>query len=582
MHYLNEHNVYIFLVQVFILLGAARVAGEMFRRFGQPAVIAEILVGIILGPTIFGRVAPDLFMSIFPADPVQRNMLETAAWIGILLFLLNTGLELDFSSAWRQKGDALMIAFSDIIVPFSLAFALSFFIPPDYLVSPDKRVIFAVFIATVMTISALPITARILSELNLYKTDLGFLIMCALSVNDIIGWLLFTVALSLFRTENPDLTRMIIVCASAVGFTGIALSLGRRFSDKVMSWIRNRNFPQQGASLTFICLLGMICGIITLKIGIQALFGFFVAGVIAGEARALSERTRNVISQMVHAVFVPLFFANIGLKLDFAGSLDLFLIIFVLGISVSAKYIGVRLGIMFTRQSRSNWSLIAIAHTPGGEMQIVVGMLALQYGLIKDSVFVAIVFGAMISSLLVGPWMAHALRKRREINMTEFFSRRAVIPELKPKERDSVLAELCAKAAEQDNMPREEVIYQAVLKRENAMGTAIEEGVAIPHARLEHLSKSLVVFARSAAGIEWNSPDGKPTNFIFLVLTPQKEDEVQLQILRSIAMTMGDGSIRERLHSSRGGDEIWDALHSKFTQHQVVRKSGAIHGRGRK
>ncbi|MBN1870971.1 MAG: cation:proton antiporter, partial [Candidatus Omnitrophica bacterium] len=143
MHYLNEQNIYIFLIQILILLGCARGLGEVFRRLKQPPLTAEILVGIFLGPTILGRFFPHIHSLIFPQDTIQQNMLETVAWLGVLFLLLETGLEVDFSSAWRQRGDALKIALSDIIIPMIVAFIPCFFLPVRYLPSSEFRLIFA-------------------------------------------------------------------------------------------------------------------------------------------------------------------------------------------------------------------------------------------------------------------------------------------------------------------------------------------------------------------------------------------------------------------------------------------------------
>lgn len=137
MHYLNETNIVTFLIQVFLLLGLARTLGELFRKWKQPALMAEILVGVLLGPTIFGRFLPPLHQIIFPADVIQQNMLETVAWLGVLFFLLERGLEFDFSSAWRQRGDAFKIAITDIIVPMTISFIACLFLPNSYLVNPD-------------------------------------------------------------------------------------------------------------------------------------------------------------------------------------------------------------------------------------------------------------------------------------------------------------------------------------------------------------------------------------------------------------------------------------------------------------
>src|SRR5574344_1725311 len=117
MYFLEEHYIFLFLVQVFIILLCTRFFGEIFRKLKQPTLTAEILVGVILGPTILGRFFPNIYNIIFPVDIIQQNMLETISWIGVLFLLLETGFEIDFSVAWRKKGSAFVIALVDVIVP---------------------------------------------------------------------------------------------------------------------------------------------------------------------------------------------------------------------------------------------------------------------------------------------------------------------------------------------------------------------------------------------------------------------------------------------------------------------------------
>ncbi|MDD5154991.1 MAG: cation:proton antiporter [Candidatus Omnitrophica bacterium] len=572
MHHFTEQHIFIFLVQIFLLLGLARALGELFRRWNQPPLTAEILVGILLGPTILGRFSPSVFRAIFPPDAIQISMLETTAWLGVFFLLLETGLEIDFSSAWRQRGDALKIALSDIIVPILIAFVSCLFLPERYLADPSQRLIFTVFLATVMTISAMPIAARALHDLGLFKTDLGFLIMSALSVNDIIGWLIFTMVLGLFTQANLDILRVGFILISTGIFIVFCLTFLRRFTDSLISKVKSKGLPEPATSLTLICLLGILCGAFTQRIGIHALFGFFIAGIVSGEARALPERTRQVISQMVYAIFVPLFFANIGLKIDFLKNFDLFLVLFITVIGISARFLGAWLGVGLTELSRSNRLSIAIAHTPGGSMEVVIGILALEYNLITEPVFVAIVFGAVISSVLLGPWLKYSITKRKEISVLEFFAREQIIPELRAKDRDGAIYELCSLVSEKANMPNSESIYSAVLQRENMMGTAIEEGIALPHARFDSIIKPVVAFARSVPGIDWNSPDGKSTHLIFLILTPKRDDDVQIQTLRIISKTMQYGSDRDRLMKVKDISGIWDVFLELFGPHSILRK----------
>ncbi|MGE5307713.1 MAG: cation:proton antiporter [Deltaproteobacteria bacterium] len=568
MGFLDEKYLFTFLLQVFLLLGLARGLGELFRRLRQPPLAAEILVGVILGPTVFGRFLPDLYSTVFPADPYQMEMLGTVAWLGIFFLLLEVGLETDFTSAWRQRGDALTIAVTDVIVPLALGFCASMLLPAKYF-DPSHRVLFAMFMATAMSITAMPITARALHDLNISKTDLGFLIMSALSVNDIIGWAVFTVVIGLFAQANVAFGTLIFILAALVLFSTACLTIGRRFADRTLERIKGLQMPEPGASLTFICLLGLLSGALTAKLGVNALFGFFLAGIMAGQSRYLSERTRQVISQMVYAVFVPLFFAGIGLRMDFFRNFDLLLVLFVTVISMTGKFLGAWIGVRFTRQPKSNRLPIAICHIPGGTIELVLALAALHLGLIKEPVFIAIVVGAIVSSMVMVPWLARSLKQRKEISLLEFFPKRAIMADLPAASRDQAIALLCKAAAEQAVGMEEEDIYRAVLKRENEMGTALENEIAVPHARLSVLKTPVVAFGRSLQGIDWNSPDGKQTRLVFLILTPPEDDSIQVQILRLIARTMSEEANRDEVLRARDRDQIWELLHKFFTKTYV-------------
>ncbi len=559
MHGLSEHHILLFLIQVLILLGLARGLGELLRRVGQPSLIGDLLVGIVLGPTILGRAAPGLHAMLFPADPTQIVMLETVAWLGLFFFLLETGLELDFSSAWRQRGDALTIAFSDVLLPMLIAFVPCLFFPQRLIGDAGGRVSFALFMAAIMTISAMPATARVLQDLNLYKTNVGFLIMSALSVNDLIGWVIFTLILGFVTQAEVRLVGVALTAVGTIGFSAFCLTAGRWFADKSMATMRRLAMPEPGSSLTFIALLGLLCGAITTAIGIHALFGFFLAGIMAGEARSLSERTRQVISQMVHAIFIPLFFAGIGLQLDLLANFNplLVLVLFVLG--TAGRYLGAWVGVTLTDQPRANRDVIAIAHVPGGEMQIVVSMLAVEYGLLTREVFVAVVVGAVASTAVLGAWMGAALKRRKAVDLLEFFARDLVL-DLKSATPEEAVRELCEAVAVARTVPPSETLFEAVMKRERDFGTAIDHGIAVPHARLDGVRSPMIVFGRSADGIDWNSPDGQATSLVFLLLTPRDDSVVQLRALGTISRALRDPAARQKLARAEAGQGVWEAL----------------------
>lgn len=559
MHYLHESQILIFLVQLFILMGCARGLGELFRRWKQPALTAEILVGILLGPTILGRFLPGVQEALFPPDAIQQAMLETVAWLGVLFLLLDTGLEIDFSIAWRQRGHAMVIAACDVVIPMLIAFCAVVFLPVRYMVEPGQRIVFSLFMATVMTISAMPVAARVMHDLRLLKTDLGFLVMSALAVNDIIGWVVFTIILGVFTHSTVSVVHILGVFISTMGFAALALTFGRRWSSKVFDTVAEKRLPEPATSLTITVLLGLLFGAFTQQLGIHALFGFFIAGVVVGEAKSLSEQTRGIISQMVHSLFVPLFFANIGLKIDFVANFDLPLAALMCVVGIAGRYLGAWVGVSCTRVPRANRDLIAIAHTPGGMMEVVIALLALEAGLITAQVFVAIVFSAVFSSIVLGAWMSRSLARREAVSPVQFLSPKAVVPDLATHSRDEAIRCLAEKVVAGSGIPVQ-TLAEGAMAREREFGTAIGSGVAIPHLRLEGLMHPALAFGRSADGIDWNAPDGEPVHHVFFLATPAGTADLHVQILGAIARAMEPVENRCKIDAAMTSAQLYFAL----------------------
>ena len=541
---LSEGNILLFLIQFSLLLGAAKLLGIIFSKLHQPTVTADILVGVFLGPSILGRFAPALHGVLFPNDPLQYTMLDTVSWLGILFLLLVTGLEVNLTSVWRQKGNALWISLSDIIIPIILSAAVLYFLPDRYLLQTDKRILFTLFMSTIMTISAMPISIRVMRDLGLLRTDMGFLTVSALSINDVIGWVVFTLILGIYTQGSPDL----LFVASLLFFTGlfliVAFTAGKRVISSLITTITQKTSDPSGYSLTIIALTGLAFGAITQKIGIHALFGFFIAGLISGEARDLSEKTRSTITQIVYAVFVPVFFANIGIKIDIIQNFDLFLVVLLTVLGIGARFTGAYLGAIFARTTRAQRWPIAALHTPGGEMHIVVGTLALELQLVNETVFVAIIVAAVLSSITLGPWLSYIIK--RTVPREALQIKREATIELVALEKFDALRELCTRAAQLAKRNPGEV-YDAAQLREEGMSTGLEKGIAIPHARLEGISKPVIVFGRSIPGIDWNSADGVPAKIIFFILTDYEDADTQIGIYRQLLSVVSGEQIRNEI-----------------------------------
>ncbi|MGD8699783.1 MAG: cation:proton antiporter, partial [Gemmatimonadales bacterium] len=507
--------------------------------------------------------------------PIQLAMLDTVAWFGVLFLLLETGLEVDVSAAWRQRGPALQIGVIGVLVPLALGFGFSLLLPERYLTAAGVRLPFALFLGTTMAISAMVIIARVLHDLDLVKSDLGLVTLCGYAVNDILAWVILSVVLGMATPLGVRMGTVALSLIVAIAFTAFCLTWGLRGVDRAIAYVSERLPDQPGVVLSLVSCLGLACGALTHRVGLTALFGFFLAGIMAGESHALSERTRNVVSQMVHSVFVPLYFAGIGLQYDFFADFDWLIVTFVTVISIVAKFGGAWLGALGTDLSREDRLSVGIAFTPSGVTGIVVADLALEHGILTTQVFVGIVVSAIVSSLLVAPWLSWSIHRRRAVNVLAFFVRSAAVPDLRGTTRVEVIDELCAGLAGHAGIPAPELCAAAVWEREELQGTGTGKSVAIPHARLPDLKRPVLVFGRSVAGVDWDAPDGLPVHLVFLLLSPEREGGLQLQILAALARGLAESEARERLIRATSDVDTMAALNAALRSQDITRVTSA-------
>ena len=175
-------------------------------------------------------------------------------------------------------------------------------------------------------------------------------------------------------------------------------------------WVQATSLTQPAATMTLVVSAGLFCGVVTQWLGIHAILGFFLAGIMAGGAKEISPELRDSISETFHAVFVPVFFATLGIKIDFASGMDPLITLSFTTVAMGGKFIGAWLGARLARVPSTQAVFLGVLFVPGGAMEIVVGILALELGLIGETVFVAIVFAALLSSIVVGPLMTWCVR----------------------------------------------------------------------------------------------------------------------------------------------------------------------------
>ena len=555
------------LLALAALLGLARLLGEFARELKQPAVLGEILAGVLLGPTVFEAIAPGAYAWLFPPDGLLRAAEDGFILLSATLLLLAVGLDVDLSTVWRQGKTMALVSALGIALPMTLGGAMGLTLP-DVLGMGERGgqapVAFAVFVGIALSITALPVIAKVLMDLNLAKSDLGLLIISSAMLNDLVGWIGFAVVLALLPQTMTDgggsaATHTVATTITlTLLFLGLMITVGRLAAHRVMPWVQ-AHWSWPGGVLSFVFVVAMVCAAFTEWLGVHSIFGAFIAGVAIGDSHHLTERTRDTIHQFVTNIFAPIFFASIGLRIDFVDAFDPLAVAIVLGVAVTGKltgcYLGAKLGKLSTRES---WA-VAFGMTCQGAVGIILGQLAYDAGLITESLLVAIVIMALVTSLMSGPAMQRILNTKSKLRLIDLLTERHVVMQPKATTVDEIIDELSERASDLADLEHDRV-RDLVIQRERLMHTGLPGGLAVPHARVTDLAKPIMIVGRSERGIDFDARDGAPARLICLILTPEDEPQAQIELLATVSETFADPSIRQRAVHSKTATEFRAAL----------------------
>lgn len=618
---LTPSEITILLLSLAVLLGVARLLGEIAKRFGQPTVLGEILAGVILGATVLGNFAPDLYQKLFPeylndhksgqpvyydktnpetgeaytqtitdptngqtvsitvpdmlnakGEPHDKGRVPSLVKVGleaffvfaVCLLLLVAGLEVDLSIVTKQGKAAVLVSLLGMVIPFivgaGVAYLLAMHAPNliGYKVASGLPVPFALFLGIAMSITALPVIAKILMDLNMLKSDMGMLIMSSAMVNDLLGWIGFALVLAMIIPESESALSLEFVIPATFLFVGFMLTAGRWLAHRAIPFVQaHSSWP--GGILGFVFVTALLCAALTEWIGIHAIFGAFLAGIALGDSKHLTARTRETIEQIVTYIFAPIFFAGVALRVDFYEGFDLPVILIVLIIAIIGKvvgcYIGAKLANLTTREC---WA-IGFGMSARGAMEIILAQIALSFRLIDQELFVAIVIMAIVTSVIAGPLMQKALDRRQQKKFADLLSNKAFVSRLKAVTRRDAINELSAVAQSVTGIEAQ-AIAKAVWEREETMSTGIGNGIAVPHGRIPGLTKPQLVVGVSPAGIDFDAGDGVAAEIICMLLTPADDQLSQIEMLRAVAQAFIDPARRRAAVEAEGYTEFRAAI----------------------
>jgi len=541
----SAESITVFLLSISIMLFFAKLLGEFFTKIKQPAIIGEILAGILLGPTVLGMISPNIFEWLFPKTGEIKTALDGITTIAVVLLLLVSGIEVDLSVVVKQSKKAAATGLMGIIIPFALGFGISYFLPGLMGIQNESmKFTFALFMGTALSISALPVIAKTLMDLNIFKTEIGLIIISAAMFNDIIGWLIFSIILGLIGVgSNNFLFHETLIYILL--FVSITLLIGRKIIDKLIPLVQTKmSYP--GGIINLILILGFLGATFTEYIGIHAIFGAFIMGLAIGDSVHLKERTREIIHQFITNIFAPLFFVSIGLTVNFIANFDFALVLLVLVLAFIGKVLGCGLGAYWSGANKNEALVIGFGMNSRGTMEIILGLLALRYGLIQETVFVALVIMALFTSIASAPMMSHFLKRKESFRLQDLLSPSNFIYS-SAMDKETLLNELVNFAAPKVKIPAREIL-QKVIEREKQGATGIANYLALPHAKIK-TNKPYVLTAKIKEGINFGSVDGINSRIVILLLTPENKNELQLQLLAETAKKFSNKKKIEELLS---------------------------------
>ncbi|RRJ31476.1 cation:proton antiporter domain-containing protein [Halocatena pleomorpha] len=415
---LTEHALLILFVQLFLLLLTARGLGEIAQQVTLPAVVGELLAGIVLGPSFFGALAPNLFTMIFPQLAGPYHLIEVVSWFGLLMLLVVTGFETDLELIASRARSAVLVSAAGIVIPFVTGFGLGYVLPATFLAADGQRFVFSLFIAVAMSISAIPVIAKVLLDIGAIHRDIGQITIAAGMIDDTIGWILLSIVAALAKAGTAG------NAVAALGATGetilwlfvfllLAFTLGRRLAESVIRWVDSAIGGQAG-KITTLMVLALGVGSITQYIGVEAVLGAFVVGLLIGQVNRFDQSTRNTFETMTLSVFAPIFFAMAGLRVDLTTLTDPVLFgagLIVLGVATVGKFGGAFIGARAAGLSRWEGIAMGAGMNARGAIEIIVATIGLSIGVLSIQMYSIIVMVALVTSLTAPPLLRKTLAK---------------------------------------------------------------------------------------------------------------------------------------------------------------------------
>ncbi len=391
----------VLLMQIIIIIFFARIFGYLFKKIGQPAVIGEIVAGIVLGPSILGAYFPEITQFLFP--PASLGSLNFLSQIGLILFMFIIGMELDLKAIGKQAYDAVIISHASIIIPYTLGMGLAYFIYKDYAPAGVSFLSFSLFMGIAMSITAFPVLARILKEKGLTRSKLGAMALTCAAADDLSAWCILAAVIALVKSGSS--ISVLYTIALAIIYVLLMLKVMRPALKRLEHVYHNRE-TKRTAVMAFLFVMLIVSSYVTTIIGIHSLFGAFMAGVIMPASFDFRKIVTDKIEDISILLLLPLFFVITGLRTQVgllnAGNLWI-TFGWILLVAVAGKFGGSALAAKIVGQSWKDSLSIGVLMNTRGLMQLIVLNIGYDLGILSPEIFAMMVLMALVTTFMTGP-----------------------------------------------------------------------------------------------------------------------------------------------------------------------------------
>ncbi len=396
-----HHPLAILLAQIITIIIIARFFGWIFRKMGQPSVIGEIIAGIFLGPSLLGLYFPDFSIALFPLESLGN--LQFLSQIGLILFMFIIGMELDLKVLKNRANEAIVISHASIVIPFALGIALAYFVYHDFAPEGVAFLPFSLFMGIALSITAFPVLARIVQERGIHKTKLGAIVITCAAADDITAWCILAAVIAIVKAGT--FVSSLYVIGLAILYVLVMIFIVKPFLKKIGELYGTKdNINKPVVAIFFLTLI--ISSYTTEVIGIHALFGAFMTGVIMPDITKFRSIFIEKVEDVSVILLLPLFFVFTGLRTQIGLINDPYLwkvTGFIILVAVTGKFLGSALAAKFVGQTwRDSFTIGALMNTRG-LMELIVLNIGLDLKVLTPEVFTMMVIMALVTTFMTGP-----------------------------------------------------------------------------------------------------------------------------------------------------------------------------------